>query len=159
MRHWRILFAALAIAVLAVGGEGWAAGGGGSSSRSTSSGASQLSKAVSLIKAGGYNRAIKILRSTVKSSPKNADAWNYLGYSYRKVSRFDEAHEAYQKALAIDPKHRGAHEYLGELYLQTHHLDKAEALLARLRDICGGCEEYGDLKGAIETYKANGKSG
>ncbi len=155
----RFLFTAIALAVLAAGGDGLAAGGGASSSRSGSGGASDISKAVSLIKAGGYNGAIAILKKAVKSNPRNADAWNYLGYSYRKVSRFEDAHEAYTRALAIDPRHRGAHEYLGELYLQTHHLDKAEAQLDRLRKLCGGCEEYGELRDAIESYKAGGGSG
>ena len=59
----------------------------------------------------------------------------------------------------IDPNHKGANEYLGELYLKLDQLEKAEAQLARLDDICTfGCEEYNDLKAAIETHKTGGNS-
>ncbi len=65
----------------------------------------------------------------------------------------------YDQALTIDPKHKGANEYLGELYLKLGQLEKAEAQLARLDDICTfGCEEYDELKAAIETYKTGGNN-
>ena len=89
-------------------------------------------------------------------TPNNADALNYLGFSYRKMGEMDEALEYYNKALAINPDHKGANEYLGELYLEMNNLDKAQERLAKLHDICGGggCEEYADLKEQIDTYKA-----
>ena len=85
----------------------------------------------------------------------NADAWDYIGLSQRKLKKFDQALGAYRKALAIDPGHRGANEYLGELFLQTGDLAKAEERLKKLDDICTfGCEEYDDLKAAIKAYKS-----
>jgi hypothetical protein len=43
---------------------------------------------------------------------------------------------------------------LGELYLETDQLAKAEDRLQVLDDACFlGCEEYDDLKEAIEKYK------
>jgi hypothetical protein len=65
-----------------------------------------------------------------------------------------KAFEHYRIALKIDPKHRGANEYLGELYLETDQLVKAEERLKVLDKACRwGCEEYDDLKEAIEKYK------
>ena len=58
----------------------------------------------------------------------------------------------------MSPKHRGANEYLGELYLETDQLAKAEERLKVLDGACFlGCEEYDDLKEAIEKYKEKKK--
>ncbi len=125
----------------------------------SSSKPSQLEVAEKEIKAGNYHRAIELLQMTVASDSQNADAWNLLGFSQRKLKRFDQAFSAYQKALAIDPEHRGANEYLGELYLQTGKLAKAKERLKKLDDVCFfGCEEFDDLKQAIKVYKARHKS-
>ena len=60
--------------------------------------------------------------------------------------------------LTINPKHRGDNEYLRELYQETGQLAKAEVRLAVLDKACPwGCEEYDDLKEAVEKYKAKNK--
>ncbi len=113
--------------------------------------------AESKIKAGDYEAAIVSLMKVTKTEPKNADAYNYLGYSHRKLGKFDEALGYYQKALSIDPDHLGANEYLGELYLQTSQLAKAEQQLKILDDLCFfGCDEYRELKDKIAQYKSAG---
>jgi tetratricopeptide (TPR) repeat protein len=89
----------------------------------------------------------------------NADWNNLMGYSHRKAKTPDyaAAERYYNEALRIDPKHRGALEYSGELYLMMGNLPKAEARLAALDKACFmPCEEYSDLKKAVERYKANG---
>lgn len=109
------------------------------------------------IKAGDYAAAIESLSKVTKAEPKNADAYNYLGYSHRKLGQFDEALGYYQKALSIDPDHLGANEYLGELYLQTSQLAKAEAQLEILDGLCFfGCDEYRELRDKIAAYKSAG---
>ncbi len=124
----------------------------------SSSKPSKLEVAEKAVKAGNYNRAIELLQKVVASDSQNADAWNYLGFSQRKLKRFDQALVAYQKALAIDPQHRGANEYLGELYLQTGNLAKAKERLKKLDDVCTfGCDEFDDLKQAIKAYEASHK--
>ena len=58
------------------------------------------------------------------------------------------------------PNHRYAHEYLGELYLDMNQPDNAEKQLVALKKACpflGKCEEYDDLKKAIDSYKAKKK--
>ncbi len=126
---------------------------------SSSSKPSKLEVAEKEIKTGNYNRAIELLQKVVANDSQNADAWNYLGFSQRKLKRFDQALVAYQKALAIDPQHRGANEYLGELYLQTGNLEKAKERLKKLDDVCFfGCEEFDDLKEAIKVYEASHQS-
>ncbi len=126
----------------------------GSSSSSTQSKAGNYENGVKAVKSANYKEAIKLFNKVVAAKPTDADAWNYLGFSNRKLNKFDLALSAYQKALAIDPDHRGANEYLGELYLQTDDLAKAKERLEKLDDICFfGCDEFDDLKAAIAAYE------
>ncbi len=114
---------------------------------------------VKAVKAANFERAVGLLRKVVADDPNNADAWNYIGLSQRKMKQFGKALTAYGKALTIDPDHRGANEYLGELYLQTGKPAKARERLAKLNKLClFGCEEYDDLKKAIRKYEARQKS-
>ena len=111
-------------------------------------------KGVTAVKSAEYKKAIKLLNKAVAAEPEDADAWNYIGYSNRKLKQYDLALNAYQKALAINPKHRGANEYLGELYLQTDNLPKARERLKKLDSLCFfGCEEFDDLEAAIAAYE------
>jgi Flp pilus assembly protein TadD len=109
------------------------------------------------IEAKDYKAAVGHLTIAVQEEPRNADAHSMLGYSYRKVGTFDKSMDHYQTALKIDSNHRSAHEYLGELYLDMNQLPNAEKQLATLKKACpwfGKCEEFEDLKEAIEKYKA-----
>lgn len=129
----------------------------GSSSSSTRSSAqpSIYDQGVQAVEAGEYQRALELLEQVVGAEPENADAWNYIGFSSRKLNRFEQALAAYQKALNIDPEHRGANEYLGELYLQMGDLDRARERLRVLDKACTfGCEEYDDLKKAIDRHQS-----
>ena len=112
------------------------------------------------IEAKDFKAAVGQLTKAVQEEPKNADAHSMLGYSYRKLGTFDKSMEHYQTALKIDSGHRSAHEYLGELYLDMNQPDNAEKQLASLKKACpffGKCEEYEDLKKAVESYKAKKK--
>lgn len=120
----------------------------------------QYKAAKTAIDQGRFAVAIPILKKVVKAAPRNAGAYNYLGYAHRKLGNLDAAYEYYQEALKLNPKHRGAHEYLGELYLQRGDLASAESMLKKLDSLCFfGCEEYDDLKKAIAKYKAGKKKG
>ena len=114
-----------------------------------------LTEARASIKAEKYDQAIKQLQSANETN--SADWNNLLGYSLRKKQPPDlaGAEKYYQAALKIDPTHRGALEYYGMLKLMNNDLPGAEALLARLDKACRfGCEEYSDLKEAIQKYKS-----
>ena len=125
----------------------------GTSSTSTKKD-SYYDQGVKAVKSAKYKEAVMLFNKVVASEPTDADAWNYLGFSHRKLNKFDLALNAYQKALTLDPRHRAANEYLGELYLQTDDLAKAKERLEKLDDICFfGCEELDDLKAAIAAYE------
>ena len=100
-----------------------------------------------------------MLENVVKREPQNADAYNWLAYATRKNGDAKAAIPIYEKALAIDPKHLGAHEYIGEAYLVLDDLAHAKEHLKRLDKLClFSCEQYRDLKKAVEAYeKSNGK--
>ena len=106
------------------------------------------------VKSGNFQVAIKYLKKASKISTNKADIYNLMGYSHRKLDLLEDAFFYYEKALKLDPRHLGANEYIGELYLRTNNLKKAEEHLEVLDDIClFGCDEYDDLKDAIEKYR------
>ena len=110
------------------------------------------------IEARDWNGAIKRLSSAALRDTRNADIHNYLGYAHRNNGQMALAFRHYERALQLNPRHRGAHEYVGEAYLMTGNLAKAEEHLAALQKICLiPCEEYGDLKEKVETYRRSGR--
>ena len=117
----------------------------------------KLATARSLIADGKWVAAIDELKKV--GDTRSADWNNLMGYSHRKAKTPDyaAAEKFYNDALRIDAKHKGALEYSGELYLMLGNLPKAEERLAALDQACrASCEEYKDLKGAIDRFKANG---
>ena len=128
------------------------------SSSSTSSATTQadqrnIERGKQAIEARDWERAASFLERAADSSPRNADVFNLLAYSYRHLDRLDDAFENYARALDLDPKHLGAHEYIGEAYLMVGDLAKAEVHLATLQDICAACEETEELAEAIAQFK------
>jgi Flp pilus assembly protein TadD len=111
------------------------------------------------VEAQDWNKAVELLTRAVQADPKNADAHNFLGYAYRKKGAYAASFEQYGEALRLNPKHKHAHEYIGEAYLLTGDLPKAELHLAELQKICTPipCEEYKELKRAVEAYKKGQK--
>ena len=105
------------------------------------------------IDAKNWADAVSSFSKVVAKNPRNADAWNYLGYSNRWLGKYDEAFAAYGKSLAIDPQHKGALEYSGIAYLKTGRKPEAEAQLAKLKAICANCEETNDLAKAVAAAK------
>ena len=105
------------------------------------------------IDAKNWELAIASFDKVVAENPKNADAYNYLGFSNRWMGRYDAAFAAYGKALALDPSHKGALNYSGITYLKTDQKAKAEAQLAKLQTNCANCDETKQLAKAIADYK------
>ena len=106
-----------------------------------------------------WKKAINLLSKAMQVTSNNSEAHNLLGYAYRKSGDFDAAFAQYNQALKLDPTNRHAHEYIGEAYLLTDNLPKAELHLAELQRICSPipCEEYKELKHAVDAYKKNKK--
>ncbi len=146
------------ILAMALAGPALAAGGNGDNDVAQAMNPDYVSGRQA-VKAKQWEKAIGFLTKVVAAEPKNADAFNYLGYAYRKSGDFSRAVANYKQALALDPKHRGAHEYIGEAYLEQGDLARAEHHLKRLDKLCFfGCEEYDDLKEAVAAFKQKGSS-
>lgn len=111
--------------------------------------AAPFTEAKAAVEAGRYPEALKLLAKVVKAEPKNADAWNLMGFSNRKMNRLGEAARYYDIALRLDPKHIGALEYQGELFVETGDYDRARQNLKLIGAICGQCQEAIDLQAAL----------
>lgn len=101
-----------------------------------------------------YAAAIPLLQQVTAEEPMNADAWNLLGYSNRKLGNYELAAAAYATALRINPGHLGALEYQGEMFVELGQIDNAKANLTTLESLCGQCEEMTDLQAVIADVKS-----
>lgn len=130
--------------------------GGGSSAGGQSDGTSQYGSSAEMrharrfIEREKYKAAIQSLRLVVLEDSQNADAWNLLGFSSRKLGKVKNARKYYDRALSLDPDHKGALEYQGELFITLNDLDSARDNQRKLTALCpDGCEQLTDLSAAI----------
>lgn len=56
----------------------------------------------------------------------SAEAWNYVGYTSRKLGHYEDALTAYGKALQLKPGYPDALEYRGEAYLALERIPDAQ---------------------------------
>jgi predicted Zn-dependent protease len=154
------IHATLVAASLAMALSGAAFGMGNDSSPPAAKPAADptFGRAKAMIEAKDYRGALPLLQQVVAKEPKNADAYNLLGYATRKSGDPNGSLQYYTYALTLDPKHLGANEYIGEAYLMLDKPQQAEQHLARLDSLCVfGCVEQRTLKAAIASYKAGKK--
>lgn len=96
-----------------------------------------------------YEAGIAKLKSLGQDD--HPDVANLLGYSSRKLGRYDDAKYWYEKALAADPQHARTWSYYGMWHAEQGNLLKARDYLATVKGLCGtSCREYVELKGVIE---------
>jgi tetratricopeptide (TPR) repeat protein len=99
-----------------------------------------------------YEKAVDHFQKAVKLDPGYHEAWNMLGYSFRRLGRLGEAFQAYDTCLKLMPEYEPAREYLGEAWLQAGNLEKAKAELAWLTE--KKSTEGEKLAAAIARYEA-----
>ncbi|HXY76694.1 MAG TPA: tetratricopeptide repeat protein [Steroidobacteraceae bacterium] len=73
-----------------------------------------------------YGSALGKFETAVQLDPSLYEAWNYLGYTNRKLGDYDDALAAYGKALSIKPGYADALEYRGEAYLGVNRVSDAQ---------------------------------
>jgi tetratricopeptide (TPR) repeat protein len=73
-----------------------------------------------------YASANAKFREAVGLDATLPEAWNYLGYTNRKLGNYDEALAAYAKALELKPGYADALEYRGEAYLGLSRIPDAQ---------------------------------
>lgn len=80
----------------------------------------------------------------------NPDVANLIGYSSRKLGRYEDSKLWYERALAADPAHARTWSYYGMWHAEQGNLLKAREYLAKVETLCGTkCREYTELKGVI----------
>jgi tetratricopeptide (TPR) repeat protein len=82
-----------------------------------------------------YKKAVKKFKKAIDIKPDMKEAYNNLGYCYRKLGELDKSIKAYTNALRLDPNFAQAREYLGETYLALNRLDKANEQLSHLTEL------------------------
>ena len=133
--------------------------GSSSDSNNAKTKSSAYLSAEKLLNKKQYSNAIVKLNDALVTDSKNADIYNYLGFSHRKLGKMEDAAFFYDKALEINPKHKGALEYQGEMFLTLNQIGKAEENLKKLDKICFlGCSEFDKLKKSIMDKKSGKKS-
>lgn len=102
-------------------------------------------------------KAIEKFQKATELVPEYHEAWNMLGYSYRKTGQVGKAFEAYETCLKLKPDYEQAHEYLGEAHLVAGNVDKAREELEWLR--ARRSTEAAALELAIQRHEAGIKPG
>ena len=100
-----------------------------------------------------YEHAVKDFKDAIQMKPDMKEAYNNLGFCYRKLDKLEESLKAYKNALKLDPDFAQALEYMGETYLALDQLEKATEHLKKLSELKSA---YADtLSNSIEIYKLN----
>jgi tetratricopeptide (TPR) repeat protein len=73
-----------------------------------------------------YGSAHGKFSEATQLDPSLYEAWNYVGYTSRKLGNYDEALTAYDKALKLKPGYADALEYRGEAYLGLSRIPDAQ---------------------------------
>ena len=82
----------------------------------------------------------------------NPDVANLIGYSSRKLGRYDDSKLWYERALAADPTHARTWSYYGMWHAEQGNKLKAEDYLQKVKLICGEekCTEFTQLREVID---------
>jgi tetratricopeptide (TPR) repeat protein len=73
-----------------------------------------------------YEKAFKDFKKASELNPKLPEAFNGMGFAYRKLGDYTKALEMYDKALEMAPNFPDAVEYRGEAYLALNRVDDAK---------------------------------
>lgn len=73
-----------------------------------------------------YASSLTMFMQATKLDPNMHEAWNYVGYTNRKLGNYDVALAAYERALALHPGYPEALEYRGEAFLALNRISDAQ---------------------------------
>jgi tetratricopeptide (TPR) repeat protein len=99
-----------------------------------------------------YTNALAKFRQATDLDPTLYEAWNYVGYTNRKLGNYDDALPAYDKALSLKPGYADALEYRGEAYLGLGRIPDAQQ--AYLDLYAGNRALAGKLLSAMKSWVA-----
>jgi hypothetical protein len=76
-----------------------------------------LSRGDALRHQGDYQGALSVYRAAVAADPQSVAAWKRIAWAEEALGHFNEARQAFEKALALDPNDREARDDLASLKL------------------------------------------
>lgn len=83
-----------------------------------------------------------------------ADVANLIGYSYRKLGKYELASAWYERALKADPNHVRTWQYYGLWQVEQGNREQAVYHLKKIEELAGkNTEEYRSLSAALTTGK------
>ena len=98
-----------------------------------------------------YNIGDEEIRAAPRElQPSNYQAWNYVGYTNRKLGNYDAALAAYDRALKLKPDYAEAIEYRGHAYLGTQSPGRSERGLPRV--VCRQPQLAATLLAAMQEW-------
>jgi len=104
-----------------------------------------------------YTRAMEQFGHAAQYDAHMHEAWNYFGYTNRKLGKYDIALAAYERALTLQPGYPDALEYRGEAYLGLNRISDAQQayldLFANNRTLADKLLKA--MKGWVETQRAS----
>jgi tetratricopeptide (TPR) repeat protein len=103
-----------------------------------------------------YTAALAKFTQAVQFDPRMHEAWNYVGYTNRKLGEYDTALAAYERALTLHPGYPEALEYRGEAFLALHRISDAQQAYL---DLFASNRQLADklltaMKGWVTTQRA-----
>jgi Flp pilus assembly protein TadD len=90
----------------------------------------KTNQAVSLLKEGKFQEALKLFNQLIEQSPKDPDLWSYKGTALLNLKKNSEALSAFNLAVKLDPDY--SYRYASRAFAK---------------------DASGDLEGAISDYK------
>jgi tetratricopeptide (TPR) repeat protein len=103
-----------------------------------------------------YDQALKDFTKAAGLNPSMPQAYNGMGFSYRKLGDYTKALENYDRALQLSPKFPDAIEYRGEAYLGLNRVDDAKQ--AYLTLFAMDRKQADSLMTAMKDYVAKKKA-
>jgi tetratricopeptide (TPR) repeat protein len=104
-----------------------------------------------------YASALKKFMQAAQLDPNMHEAWNYVGYTNRKLGNYDVALAAYERALTLHPGYPEALEYRGEAFLGLNRIsDTQQAYLDLFASNRGLADKLlAAMKGWVSTQRAS----
>lgn len=97
-----------------------------------------------------YENARGYFAAALQRKADMYEAWNYLGYTSRKLGEYDKALQAYNEALRLNPSYSEAIEYRGEAYLGLNRIEDAKGAYMTLFQSSRPLADQ--LMGAMQKY-------
>jgi tetratricopeptide (TPR) repeat protein len=98
-----------------------------------------------------FKKGVEAAEGAVKLDTRYYEAWNLIGFGYRKLGNYDKAIAAYTQSIGIKPDYAPAREYLGEAYLELGKLDRAKEQLVFLEHY-NATDDANTLRASIASY-------